>query len=196
MSISLKPIFSSYILPIIAMIAVIAASNILVQYSISDWLTWGAFTYPIVFLVSDLTNRIFGQRRAQLIAAIGFPFGMALSVVLSLQADLDVMSSIRISLASGFAFICAQLLDIMIFNRMRKMVWWRAPLFSSILASALDTVIFFCAAFIGTGLPWVTWALGDFGVKLAVAFIMLIPFKIFLSLLVAFGNSPQRSKSL
>ena len=121
----------SLAIPIIAMVLVIVTSNILVQYPINDWITWGAFTYPAVFLVADLTNRIFGLRQARIVAIIGFPFGILLSVILSTEADLGLWTSIRIALASGFAFILAQFLDIWIFDKLRKMTWWRAPFISS-----------------------------------------------------------------
>ena len=178
----------SLAIPIIAMVFVIVTSNILVQYPINDWITWGAFTYPAVFLVADLTNRIFGLRQARIVAIIGFPFGILLSVILSTEADLGLWTSIRIALASGFAFILAQFLDIWIFDKLRKMTWWRAPLISSTLASAIDTTIFFAAAFAGSGLPWITWGLGDFGVKVGMAIIMLIPFKVFLALFATSVN--------
>lgn len=178
-----KPKLINYTLPIMAMVAVITASNVLVQYPLNDWLTWGAFTYPMAFLVTDITNRFYGRYRAQVVAGIGFPFGMFLSVFLSLHADFDVWTSIRIALASGFAFICAQLLDIFVFDKLRRMSWWRAPLISSVLASALDTLIFFSVAFAGSGLPWITWGLGDFGVKIGMALMMLVPFRIFIELL-------------
>lgn len=165
-------------LPVLAMVTVIAVSNVAVQYPIGDWLTWGAFTYPFCFLVADLTNRAYGPARAGAVAAVGFPIGMALSVLLSLYAELPLMDAVRIALASGFAFICAQLFDIAIFHRLRRQSWWRAPLVSSLSASALDTAIFFSAAFALTGLPWITWALGDYGVKVGMAAALLIPFRV------------------
>ncbi len=168
-------------LPIAAMVGVIGLSNVAVQFPINDWLTWGAFTYPVTFLVADLTNRAWGPAAARKVALVGFPIGMALSILLSVEANLPVMDAVRIALASGFAYICAQLLDITIFHRLRDMHsrgWWRAPLISSSLASALDTAIFFSAAFAFTGLPWVTWALGDYGVKIGMACVLLLPFRI------------------
>lgn len=165
-------------LPVLAMVVVIAVSNVVVQFPINDWLTWGAFTYPVTFLVADLTNRAYGPAKTRLVAAIGFPFGMGLSVLLSLQAGLDAMPAVRIALASGFAFICAQMLDITMFDRLRRLTWWRAPLASSLSASALDTAIFFSAAFAFTGLPWVTWGLGDFAIKFAMAATLLVPFRL------------------
>ena len=168
-------------LPIVAMMGVIGLSNVAVQYPINDWLTWGAFTYPLAFLVADLTNRAHGPGRARAVAYVGFPFGMGLSVVLSVAAEFPLMDGVRIALASGLAFICAQIFDIALFHRLRRGVWWRAPLVSSLSASALDTAIFFSAAFAFTGLPWVTWALGDYGIKVGMASLLLIPFRLLMS---------------
>lgn len=155
-------------LPIAAMIVVVVASNLLVQYPINDWLTWGALSYPVSFLVTDLTNRRFGPADTRRVVYVGF----ALAVVLS-----AAVAGPRIAAASGGAFLCAQLLDVAVFDRLRRLAWWRAPLASSSLASAVDTVLFFSLAFAGTGLPWVTWGLGDFAVKLGMALGMLIPFR-------------------
>ena len=144
-------------LPIAAMMAVIGVSNVAVQHAINDWLTWGAFTYPLAFLVTDLTNRAHGPGRARTVAYVGLPFGIGLSILLAVAADIPLWEGVRVALASGFAFICAQLFDIALFHWLRRGIWWRAPLVSSLSASALDTAIFFSAAFALTGLPWVTW---------------------------------------
>ena len=161
---------TGWIWGVIAMGIVVAASNYLVQLPINDWLTWGAFTYPVAFLVTDLTNRRLGPALARRVVYAGF----ALGVVLSLYT-----STGRIALASGTAFLCAQLLDVWLFNRLRGgSSWWRAPAVSSAVASALDTVLFFSLAFAFTGLPWVTWAAGDYGAKLVVAAAMLVPFRL------------------
>jgi len=160
-----------------AMGAVVLVSNIAVNYPINDWLTWGALTYPIAFLVTDLVNRIFGPDAARKIAYAGFALGVALSLWLADQ---------RIALASGSAFLTAQLLDIWVFDKLRRQSWWKAPLVSSLLSSALDTALFFSLAFYATGLPWVTWAIGDYGAKLAMAALLLIPFRAFIAIL------PQR----
>ena len=165
-------------LPIAAMMAVIGVSNVAVQHAINDWLTWGAFTYPLAFLVTDLTNRAHGPGRARTVAYVGLPFGMGLSIILAVAADIPLWEGVRVALASGFAFICAQLFDIALFHRLRRGLWWRAPLVSSLSASALDTAIFFSAAFALTGLPWVTWALGDFAIKVGMATLLLIPFRL------------------
>jgi uncharacterized PurR-regulated membrane protein YhhQ (DUF165 family) len=152
-----------------AMAAIVAASNYFVQFPINDWLTWGAFTYPVSFLVTDLTNRTYGPARARRVVYVGFGLAVILSIWLATP---------RIALASGTAFLAAQLADVYIFNRLRRLPWWQAPLISSVLASTLDTALFFSLAFAGLGLPWVTWALGDLGVKIAVAGAMLIPFRV------------------
>ncbi|MGB0682939.1 MAG: queuosine precursor transporter [Magnetovibrionaceae bacterium] len=155
-------------LGVIAMTVVVVASNILVQHPINDWLTWGAFTYPIAFLVTDLTNRTLGPDRARYVVYAGFAVGVALSLV---------FADVRIAIASGTAFLTAQLLDVTVFNRLRNQTWWMAPLVSSTLGSILDTVLFFSLAFAGTGLPWITWAAGDFGAKMTMALLLLLPFK-------------------
>ena len=159
-----------WILGAIAMAVVVAASNYLVQIPINDWFTWGAFTYPIAFLVTDLTNRRFGPAQARRVVYAGFALGVAISLYTATG---------RIALASGTAFLVAQLFDVWLFNRLRSAkAWWRAPAISSTLASALDTVLFFSLAFAMTGLPWITWAAGDYGAKLAVAGAMLVPFRL------------------
>ncbi len=156
-------------LGIAAMVIVITVSNIAVQYPINDWLTYGALTYPIAFLVTDLTNRGLGVGAARRVVYVGFAVAVGLSIWLATP---------RIALASGTAFLVAQLLDITVFDKLRRASWWQAPLISSTLASLLDTVLFFSLAFAGTGLPWVTWAIGDYGVKMGVALLLLIPFRL------------------
>ena len=160
--------FKGVVLGAIGMIVVVVASNILVQYPINDWLTWGAFTYPVAFFVTDLTNRHLGPSKARQVVMVGF----AIAVVLSI-----VFADVRIAVASGSAFLIAQMLDVSIFNWLRQGKWWRAPLVSSVLGSVVDTVLFFAIAFVGTGLPWITWAAGDLMVKLIVACAMLLPYK-------------------
>ena len=169
----------SLIALIIGMALVVVISNIAVSYPINDWLTWGALTYPIAFLVTDMTNRLFGVSRARTVVYAGFLIG----VILSLWA-----ADMRIALASGSAFLIAQLLDITIFDKLRQKTWWKAPLISTIISSAVDTLLFFSIAFIATGLPWVTWAIGDYGAKLAMAAILLMPFRFFLSLIPTNSN--------
>jgi queuosine precursor transporter len=152
-----------------AMMVVVAASNWLVQFPINDWLTWGAFTYPFSFLVTDLTNRAYGPARARLVVGAGFVLAVALSLTLAPW---------RIAVASGGAFLVAQLLDIHIFNRLRQQKWYLAPFVSSAIASVLDTYVFFAGAFAGSGLPWHSWAWGDLAVKLAMALLLLAPFRL------------------
>jgi len=161
--------WQALILPVVAMAVVVAASNVLVGYPINDWLTWGALTYPVAFLVTDVTNRRFGPAQARRVVLVGFACAVVLSVVLA---------SPRIALASGTAFLLAQTLDVRVFDRLRGRVWWLPPLVSSLLGSALDTALFFSLAFAGTGLPWVSWAIGDFGVKIAVALALLPAFRL------------------
>lgn len=158
----------------VAMGLVVLVSNIAVGYPINDWLTWGGLTYPLAFLVTDLTNRILGAAPARRVVYVGFAVGVVLSIVF---ADL------RIALASGSAFLLAQLLDIWIFDRLRRQSWWKAPIVSSLIASALDTTVFFSAAFAFTDLPWVTWAFGDYAAKLAMAAVFLAPFRAVLAAL-------------
>ena len=155
---------------VVAMTAVVAASNFLVRIPINDWLTWGALSYPVAFLVTDLINRRVGPESARRVVYVGFACGVVLSLL---------TSTVRIALASGTAFLLAQLADVWLYDRMRRAAaWWRAPLVSSTLASALDTALFFSLAFAWTGLPWATQAIGDYGVKMAVAGAMLIPFRL------------------
>jgi queuosine precursor transporter len=150
------------------MIVVVTGSNILVQFVINDWLTWAAFTYPISFMVTDLTNRRLGPGLARRIVYAGFAAAAVLSAVFATP---------RIAMASASAFLVAQLLDIHVFNRLRDRSWWTPPLVSSLLGSAADTLLFFALAFAGTSLPWLTLALGDFTVKVMMAFVLLLPFR-------------------
>jgi uncharacterized PurR-regulated membrane protein YhhQ (DUF165 family) len=151
-----------------AMVVIVTASNVLVQYPINAWLTWAAFTYPVSFLVTDLTNRRLGPGYARKVVFAGF----AVAVVLS-----ALFATPRIAIGSGTAFLIAQLLDIAVFDRLRQRAWWMPPLVSSLIGSAVDTALFFAIAFAGSGLPWVTWAIGDLGVKVAMALVLLAPFR-------------------
>jgi len=184
---------------------VILASNELVQHPIqgvlfeidlSLILTWGAFTYPVAFLVTDTTNRIFGVGSARRVVAVGFALGVGLTVIAALviasgvsraaevsiwQAlfnDPDALAMLRTAVASGSAFLVAQLIDIKVFDALREATWWKAPTVSSLLGSAIDTAIFFSLAFAGTGLPWITWAIGDFFAKLLMVGLLLYPFRV------------------
>ena len=167
------------LVPVIAMALTVMTSNMLVVYpvqfvlpvfdvNLADWLTWAAFSYPIAFLVTDLTNRAYGAVAARKVVLVGF----ALAVVLSL-----IFADPRIALASGSAFLAAQLMDVLVFDKLRRSDWWKAPLFSSLIGSALDTALFFSLAFAGTGLPWVSWAFGDFCAKLVMAALCLATFR-------------------
>lgn len=167
-----RPTAGWFALAIAAMAAVVLASNILVQFAINDWLTWGAFTYPVAFLVSELVNRRFGPALARRVAWVGF----AVAVLASLW-----LAPARIALASGAAFIASQLLDIRVFDRLRAGLWWRAPLVATLAAAVLDSAVFWGIGFAGTGGPWITWALGDLAVKLAVGAAMLLPFRLLIA---------------
>jgi queuosine precursor transporter len=155
-------------LPILAMAAVIVLSNVLVQFPINEWLTWGAFTYPVVFLVCDLTNRALGPQAARRVAWVGFALAVAVSLGLAPW---------RIALASGCAFILSQVLDIAVFNRWRSQNWWKAPLIGSLVASAVDTAVFFFVAFAGSDMNWLTLAAGDLAVKALMAALLLAPYR-------------------
>ena len=200
-----------FALPVVAMGLVILTSNKLVQYPVQGnlWgfdlaglLTWGAFTYPVAFLVTDTTNRILGAETARKVVYIGFVFGLVLTITValviaddnrvpgttltkSLFEDESASQMFRIACASGTAFLIAQLLDVQIFNRLRQLQWWKAPVVSSFLGSLLDTVLFFFLAFAGTGLPWASWALGDFVAKLVMIAVLLYPFKLLVTLITS-----------
>jgi len=154
--------------PIAAMTAVIVLSNGLVQFPIGNWLTWGAFSYPLVYLVTDLTNRAVGVAAARKVAWIGF----AVAVLVSM-----LVAPWRIAVASGTAFIVSQFLDILVFNRWRQSSWWKAPFIGSAVASVIDTVIFFYLAFAGSAADWRTLAAGDLMVKLLMAWVLLLPYR-------------------
>ncbi len=193
---------------VIAMATVILVSNILVQhpieysfviagntFNLAELLTWGAFTYPVAFLVTDTTNRIHGFKAARRVVYVGFALGVALSlltaftiaskiataegitVLSALTTNEDAFAMLRIALASGTAFIIGQMLDITIFDKLRTASWWKAPTVSSFFGSITDTAIFFSLAFAGSGLPWVNWAIGDFCIKLLMVAMLLYPFR-------------------
>ena len=163
---------------------VVLASNYLVQfpinhYGLNEILTYGAFSYPIAFLITDLANRSFGKIIAKKIVYLGFTIGILFTLIFS--TNFGDLISIRIAVGSGIAFITAQLLDVQIFDQLRKKEWFIAPLTFSLIGSIVDTFIFFSIAFYGTGVPWVTLSLGDLAVKFIVALVMLIPFRILLN---------------
>ena len=163
---------------------VVLSSNYLVQfpiqyYGFEEILTYGAFSYPIAFLITDLTNRSYGKIVARRIVYIGFTIGISFTLFFSTNfADLI---SIRIAIGSGTAFLIAQLLDVQIFDKLRKNKWYVAPLTSSVIGSTVDTFLFFSISFYGTEVPWITLSFGDLVLKLFFAFVMLIPFRLLLS---------------
>ena len=164
--------------------AVVLSSNFLVQYPINYYglneiLTYGAFSYPIAFLITDLANRSYGKIVARKIVYLGFVIGISFTLFFS--TNYSDLISLRIAIGSGSAFLIAQLLDIQIFDRLRKKKWFVAPLASSIFGSVVDTFLFFSISFAGTSIPWITLSFGDLGVKLFVALAMLIPFKLLLN---------------
>ena len=163
--------------------AVVLSSNYLVQfpikyYGLEEILTYGAFTYPIAFLITDLANRSYGKLVARKIVYIGFIIGI--SFTLFFTTKFSDLISVRIAIGSGTAFIVAQLLDVQIFDKLRKKEWFVAPLISSFIGSIVDTFLFFSISFYGTGIAWVTLSIGDFAVKIFVALLMLIPFRLLL----------------
>ena len=169
----------------ILMGVVVLSSNYLVQfpinyYGLSEILTFGAFSYPVAFLITDLANRFYGKIVARKIVYFGFFIGIIFTLLFS--TDFADLISIRIAIGSGVAFITAQLLDIQIFDRLRKKKWFIAPLTSSYIGSTVDTFLFFSISFYATGVPWITLSLGDLAVKLFVSLVMLIPFKILLTI--------------
>ena len=165
---------------------VVLSSNYLVQfpikyYELEEVLTYGAFSYPIAFLITDLANRSYGKLIARKIVYIGFAIGVSFTLLFSTNfADLI---SVRIAIGSGTAFIVAQLLDVKIFDYLRQKKWFVAPLTSSLIGSTIDTFLFFSISFYATGIPWVTLSLGDLAVKIFVALAMLIPFRLLLGTL-------------
>tara|TARA_Y100001980_G_C14541856_1_gene320002 strand:- start:310 stop:864 length:555 start_codon:yes stop_codon:yes gene_type:complete len=172
-----------FVLLSLIMGAVVLASNYLVQfpvnhYGLNEILTYGAFSYPIAFLITDLANRSYGKMIARKIVYIGFIIGICFTLLFS--TNFTDLISIRIAIGSGTAFLVAQMLDVKIFDELRKKDWFVAPLTSSVVGSIIDTFLFFSISFYGTGIPWVTLSLGDFAVKILVAIIMLVPFRLLL----------------
>ncbi|NOR29475.1 MAG: queuosine precursor transporter [Sulfitobacter sp.] len=194
----------TYLPGIIAMAAIVVASNILVQFLYGQWLTWGAFTYPLAFLVTDIMNRVYGQAAARRVVLVGFVVGLVCSLIgTQIMGEFGPLVTIRIAIGSGAAFLVAQLLDVAIFSALRDGKWWRAPLASTLIGSTVDTVLFFSIAFsdaltfispltdvswatealplLGSGpvAPlWVSLAVADWAVKLSLALIALVPFRL------------------
>lgn len=199
------------ILPgVLAMAAIVVASNILVQFLFGQWLTWGAFTYPLAFLVTDVMNRVYGASVARKVVFAGFIVGVICSLIgTQIMGEFGPLVTLRIALGSGIAFLTAQLLDVAIFDRLRNGGWWQAPVISSIIGSSVDTSLFFFIAFsgaltavlpgdvawandvlpilgIGPEAPlWVSLAIADWGVKLALALIALVPFRLLTRKIIA-----------
>jgi len=189
---------------IIAMALIVLASNILVQFLFGNWLTWGAFTYPLAFLVTDLMNRLYGPSAARKVVFAGFIVGVVCSLIgTQIQGEFGPLVTLRIALGSGIAFLTAQLLDVKIFDKMREGAWWSAPLASTLIGASVDTALFFSIAFSGAlsfiepsndvswageMLPmlgagpvaplWVSLAVADWMVKIALALLALIPFRL------------------
>ena len=166
------------------MALIVVLSNYLVQFPVNymgfqDMLTYGAFSYPIAFLITDLSNRRYGKNTAKKIVYLGFILGVILTFYFSTNY-LDLIS-IRIAVGSGTAFLVAQLIDVNIFDKLRNKIWFAAPLVSSLIGSSIDTFLFFSISFYGTGVPWITLSVGDLIVKFLVALIMLIPFRLLLN---------------
>lgn len=196
---------------ILAMAATVVASNILVQFLFGQWLTWGAFTYPIAFLVTDLTNRLYGVQAARRVVFAGFAVGVLCSLIgTQIMGEFGPLVTWRIAIGSGVAFLTAQLLDVAVFDRFRAGAWWRAPLVSTLIGSSVDTALFFTIAFstplaglepgndvswaneslpllgFGPALPlWVSLAVADWGVKLLLALVALLPFRMIVGKLSA-----------
>ncbi|WP_456388969.1 queuosine precursor transporter [Profundibacter sp.] len=188
---------------VIAMAAIVVASNILVQHLFGQWLTWGAFTYPLAFLVTDVMNRVYGVQAARRVVVAGFVVGVVCSLIgTQISGEFGPLVTLRIAIGSGVAFLAAQMLDVAIFNRLRGGAWWRAPLASTLIGSSVDTILFFSIAFsatfifieplndiswagevlpllgVGPAAPlWVSLALADWLVKLTLAVLALVPFR-------------------
>jgi len=195
-----------YLPGILAMAGIVLTANIAVQFLFNQWLTWGAFVYPFAFLVTDLMNRLYGPGPARQVVLAGFVVGIGASLVgTQIEGAQGALVTWRVALASGSAYLVAQLLDVAIFDRLRRGAWWRAPLASSIVGSAVDTALFFFIAFSASltflepgndvawanaALPllgagplaplWLSLAVADFGVKLALALVALVPFRLFI----------------
>ncbi|WP_375688340.1 queuosine precursor transporter [Pseudooceanicola sp. LIPI14-2-Ac024] len=201
----------TYLPGILAMAAIVVASNILVQFLFGNWLTWGAFTYPFAFLVTDVMNRVYGPGPARKVVIAGFVVGVICSLIgTQIQGEFGPLVTLRIAMASGLAFLCAQLSDVFVFNKVSATPWWKAPLVSTLVGSSLDTAIFFTVAFsaalsflepandvswaneavpmlgVGPMLPlWVSLAVADWMVKLALALLALVPFRVVVAKLTA-----------
>ena len=183
----------------LSMALFVTASNFLVQYPINffgmkEFLTYGAFTYPVTFLITDLSNRRYGKFVARKIVYMGFILGVLLTLFFS--TNFSDLISIRIAIGSGSAFLFAQLLDVQIFDKLRSKIWFAAPFTSSLIGSLVDTFLFFSIAFYGTGINWITLGIGDFIVKVLMALTMLIPFRIFMVSLKDLSKNSAKPSSI
>jgi uncharacterized integral membrane protein (TIGR00697 family) len=207
------PMNRGFITGVIAMSAIVVASNILVQFLLGDWLTWGAFTYPFAFLVTDLMNRIYGAAMARRVVVVGLVVGIICSFIgTRIMGEFGPLVTLRIALGSGAAFLVAQMMDVLVFDRLRSGAWWRAPLVSTLVGASLDTMIFFTVAFsaslmflepandvswAGDVLPllgfgpqvplWVSLGVADWLVKLSLAMVALVPFRVMVAKITARG---------
>ena len=177
------------------MALVVALSNYLVQFPVNyfgfqDLLTYGAFSYPVAFLITDLSNRRYGKNTAKKVVYLGFALGVFLTLYFS--TNYSDLISIRIAIGSGTAFLVAQLIDVNIFDRLRKKIWFAAPLTSSLIGSTIDTFLFFSISFYGTGINWISLSFGDLFVKIFVALVMLIPFRLLLSHIHENSNAEKK----
>ena len=180
-----------FVLLALLMAFIVALSNYLVQFPINyfgleNLLTYGAFSYPVAFLITDLSNRRFGKKIARKIVYLGFVFGVLITLYFS--TNFNDLISIRIAIGSGTAFLVAQLIDVHIFDVLRKKIWFIAPLMSSLVGSVIDTFLFFAIAFYGTNVAWIILSLGDLSVKILVALFMLIPFRLLISHIQEISN--------
>ncbi len=187
--------YKLFIILSFSMALVVAISNYLVQFPVNyfnlkNLLTYGAFTYPVAFLITDLSNRRYGKNIAKKIVYIGFILGVFLTLFFS--TNYSDLISIRIAAGSGIAFLIAQLVDVNIFDKLRKKKWFIAPLTSSLLGSSIDTFLFFSISFYGTSINWITLSLGDLSVKIFVALIMLVPFRILLFRIKEISNAEKK----
>jgi len=196
-----------FIFGVMAMATIVVASNILVQFLLGDWLTWGAFTYPFAFLVTDLMNRTYGAKQARKVVLAGFVIGVICSLIgTQIILEFGPAVSLRIALASGLGFLLAQMTDVFVFDKLRAGNWWKAPLVSSFIGSSLDTALFFSIAFAGAFIfldpsqpngwarevipmfgfgpeapLWMSLALADFAVKMSLALVALGPYRLAIS---------------
>ena len=177
------------------MALIVVLSNYLVQFPVKyiglqELLTYGAFSYPVAFLITDLSNRRYGKNTAKKIVYLGFTLGVFLTLYFS--TNYSDLISIRIAIGSGIAFLVAQLVDVNIFDRLRNKIWFAAPLASSLIGSTIDTFLFFSISFYGTGINWLSLSVGDLIVKVFVALLMLIPFRIFISYIKNDGMNEKK----